>query len=96
MHCRLQFVSVAGAVRHYQLCGTPESTEFMSIWKEILEITFWKVRSFCAGPETLEFSCLLECQPSWPAVDKALFFETRNASRLPPDPREPRGPTHDC
>ena len=53
-------------------------------------------QQFCAGPKTRGFSCLLECQPSWPAIDKALFFGTRNASRLPPDPREPRGPTHDC
>jgi hypothetical protein len=53
-------------------------------------------KKFCAGPKTPGFSCLLVRQPSWPAIDKALFFETRNASRLPPDPREPRGPTYDC
>jgi len=46
MHCRLQFVPLAGAVRHCQLFDTPESTEFVSVWKEILEITVWKVRSF--------------------------------------------------
>jgi hypothetical protein len=33
-------------IRHYQLCDAPESTDFMSIWKKVLEITFWKVRCF--------------------------------------------------
>jgi len=85
-------------IRHYQLCDTPESTEFMSIWKEFLEITFWKVRRFVLDrrhQDSAAFSCVMRAA-CLPAIDKALFFETRNASRLPPDPREPRGPTHDC
>jgi hypothetical protein len=38
---------VLPAVRNVTVnCDAPGSTEFKSIWKEILEITFWKVRRF--------------------------------------------------
>jgi len=94
MHCRLQFVPLDGTSLSTVWCtwkyGIHVCLEGDS-WDYILE-----GQKFCAGPKTPGFSCLLVCQPSWPAIDKALFFETRNASRLPPDPREPRGPTHDC